>query len=186
MRERSMEIEEAFLHALDGDAVLFLGAGFSLGAINKADKDFPLANDLSKHLMTDLGESDEAPLQTSSEIYIERRYQAGLLAFLNQHLGVKAVAAHHQSFARPNWRRIYTTNYDDVFERAAKAEKKEVQTMTLTPRIPAPEEGRLDCIHINGFLPWADPANLDSTLILSETAYLTNRFNETPWASLSK
>ena len=153
------------------------------GAINKSGKGFPLANDLSKHLMADLGETDEAPLQTSSEIYINTRYGAGLLNFLNQHLGVKSIAPHHQSFARPNWRRIYTTNYDEVFEKAAKAEHKEVRTLTLTPRIPEPETGKIDCIHINGFLPWADPANLNSTLILSETAYLTNRFAETPWAS---
>jgi hypothetical protein len=175
-----MEIEEAFRHALDGDAVLFLGAGFSLGAVNKEGKEFPLANDLSKHLMTDLGESDEAPLQTSSEIYVKRKYEVGLLTFLNRHLGVKNIGPHHQSFARPNWRRVYTTNYDDVFERAAKAEEKEVRTLALTPRIPNPEKGKVDCIHINGFLPWTDPANLNSTLILSETAYLTNRFAETP------
>jgi hypothetical protein len=174
---------DQFRHALDGDAVLFLGTGFSLGAINKANKNFPLANHLSKHLMTDLGESDDAPLQTSTEIYIKRRYQSGLLAFLNQQLGVKAIAGHHQSFARPNWRRVYTTNYDEVFERAAKAENKDVRPLTLAPRIPKSEKGRIDCIHINGFLPSADPANLDSTLILSETAYLTNRFSETPWAS---
>src|SRR5271157_6237024 len=145
-----MEIEEAFRHAMDGDALLFLGAGFSLGAVNKANKDFPLANDLSinKHLMTDLGEPDDAPLQTSSEIYIKRKYEVGLLTFLNQHLGVKRIAPHHQSFARPNWRRIYTTNYDDVFERAAKADDKEVRTLALTPRIPSPEKGKVDCIHI--------------------------------------
>ena len=179
-----MEIEEAFRHAVDGDAVLFRGAGFSLGAVNKASKDFPLANDLSKHLMTDLGESDETPLQTSSEIYIKRKYEVGLITFLNQHLGVKSIAPHHRSFARPNWRRVYTTNYDDVFEKAAEADDKKVRPLALTPRIPNPEKGKVDCIHINGFLPWADPANLNSTLILSETAYLTNRFMETPWASL--
>jgi hypothetical protein len=140
--EDVVEIEEAFRHAIDGDAILFLGAGFSLGAVNKANKNFPLANDLSKLLMTDLGESDEAPLQTPSEIYIRRKYQVGLIAFLNQHLGVKSIAPRHRSFARPNWRRIYTTNYDDVFERAAEADDKKVRTLALTPRIPNPEKGK--------------------------------------------
>jgi hypothetical protein len=165
-----MEIQEAFRHALDGDAVLFLGAGFSLGATNKAGKEFPLANNLSKDLMTDLGESEDAPLQTSSEIYVQRKYEVGLLTYLNQHLGVKDIAPHHKSFVRPSWRRIYTTNYDDVFEKAAKAENKGVRPLTLTPRIPSAEKGSVDCVHINGYLPWADPANLNSNLILSETA----------------
>lgn len=30
-----MEIREAIIHALDGDAILFIGSGFSLGATNE-------------------------------------------------------------------------------------------------------------------------------------------------------
>lgn len=33
-----MEIREAIIHALDGDAILFIGSGFSLGAINEGIK----------------------------------------------------------------------------------------------------------------------------------------------------
>ena len=33
-----MEIREAIIHALDGDAILFIGSGFSLGAINEGKK----------------------------------------------------------------------------------------------------------------------------------------------------
>lgn len=33
-----MEIREAIIHALDGDAILFIGSGFSLGAIMRGIK----------------------------------------------------------------------------------------------------------------------------------------------------
>ena len=116
--------------------------------------------------------------------HIEGKGEVGLLDFLKQHLGVRSVASQHKSFVRPHWRRIYTTNYDSVFETAAREEGRRIRSLILTPRIPAPEAGETDCVHLNGFLSWANAQNLNSTLILSETAYLTNRFMESTWASL--
>ena len=99
-----MDIDEAFRHAIDGDALLFLGAGFSLGARNQLGEDFPLSTDLSTSLMRELGETETVPLQIASELYAKKMGEVGLLAFLNQKLGVSRVAAHHRSFAKPNWR----------------------------------------------------------------------------------
>ena len=179
-----MDIKEAFRYALDGDAILFLGAGFSLGARNKRGEDFPLANDLARHLTHALGETEAVPLQIASELYVKSKGEVGLLDFLNQHLGVQTVGAHHRSFARPKWRRIYTTNYDAVFETAAHEEGRRIRPLVLTPRIPPTKNDETDCVHLNGYLPWANAQNLDAELILSETAYLTNRFLESSWVSL--
>jgi len=179
-----MDIAEAFRHALDGDAVLFVGAGFSLGAINRRNEQFPLSNDLSKLLMSAIGETEVVPLQIASELYMGRKGRVGLIDFLNQQLGVREIAAYHKVFGQPSWRRIYTTNYDEVFETAARQVGRQVRSLILAPRLPTPERGQIDCIHINGFLPWANAENLDSMLVLSETAYLTTRFLESPWALL--
>jgi hypothetical protein len=179
-----MEIEEAFRLALDGDAVLFLGAGFSLGAINRGRRHFPLSSDLSMMLMAALGETESVPLQIASELYARRNGEVGLLHFLNEHLGVQSVAPHHVSFGLPNWRRVYTTNYDEVFEKAALQADHQTRSLVLTRQIPAPSRGQVDCIHINGFLPSAAAQNLHSTLILSETANITSRFVDSIWASL--
>jgi hypothetical protein len=164
-----MEIDEAFRHALDGDAILFLGAGFSLGAQNQAGEDFPLGTDLSTSLMEDLGEEEKVSRQIASELYAEKKGEVGLLHFLKEKLGVREVAAHHKVFAAPNWRRVYTTNYDEVFETAVRLVGRRVRPLILTPRIPQAERGETDCIHINGYLPWANAQNLTSNLILSET-----------------
>src|ERR1019366_7606805 len=115
-----MELPEAFRHALDGNAVVFLGAGFSLGSSNREDKDFPLASHLARDLMLDLGKPESVRLQTASSIYIRERGAVGLLAFLERHLGVQEVACYHRTFARVPWQRVYTTNYDEVFEKAAR------------------------------------------------------------------
>ena len=95
-----MEIEEAFRHALDGDAILFLGAGFSLGAINKFDKEFPLANDLSKHLMADLGETEDAPLEASTIVnrqMNERRHAYYPFRVARRYLALLHVTGHLNS-----------------------------------------------------------------------------------------
>jgi hypothetical protein len=179
-----MEFDEAVRHALDGDAVLFLGAGFSLGATNANDHEFPLGTNLSRDLMVALGETETVPLQTASQLYSDSRGNVGLLSFLKDHLGLRAVAPHHKLFAKPKWRRVYTTNYDDVFEAAAREEGQSIRPLVLTPEIPPPDGDCVDCIHINGYLPWANAANLHDQLILSETAYLTDRFTTSAWAGL--
>jgi hypothetical protein len=75
--EGKMNIEEAFRHALDGDAILFLGAGFSLGAYNNRGDEFPLPNDLACHLIDALGETEVVKLQTASELFAKRGDVAG-------------------------------------------------------------------------------------------------------------
>lgn len=180
-----MEIEEAFRHALDGEAILFLGAGFSLGARNNSKGGiFPLTNDLASHLMAELGEKEFVPLQTASEIFIQRKGELGLLQYLNEHLGVKSVAHHHELFAIPKWRRVWTTNYDAVMESAAKVAGTKIRPLTLTSFIPPAEAGTVDCVHINGYLPSASVRNLNDALVLSETSIITSKFAETTWAAL--
>jgi hypothetical protein len=180
-----VEIDEAFRHALDGDAILFLGAGFSLGARNNSKGGaFPLANDLAAHLMGELGEKESVPLQTASEIFIQRKGELALLTYLNEHLGIKSVAQHHELFAIPKWRRIWTTNYDAVIESAAKIVSTRIRPLPLTSFIPPAESGVVDCVHINGYLPSASVRNLNEALVLSETSIITSKFAETTWAAL--
>ena len=48
-----MRLEESIMHAIDGNAVLFLGAGFNSGAINFNDERFPLGNELCQRIIED-------------------------------------------------------------------------------------------------------------------------------------
>jgi hypothetical protein len=132
----TLELTAAVRHALDGNAVLFTGAGFSLGAVNKAGTSFPLSNDLSEHLMGDLKETERVPLQTAAELYVGRHGEVGLLDNLNKHLGVISVGAHHEEFARIPWRRVYTTNYDEVFEIACRQQSVNVRRSWRKCRSP--------------------------------------------------
>ena len=45
------KIEKIVKDALDGNAILFLGAGFAVGATNVNKTNFPLANSLCRELI---------------------------------------------------------------------------------------------------------------------------------------
>jgi hypothetical protein len=134
--------------------------------------------------MAELGDPDVAPLQTATEVFVQRKGEVALLSYLTLHLGVQSVATYHELFAVPKWRRIWTTNYDAVMELAAFNVGTKIRPLSITPSIPRPESGTIDCVHINGYLPSANVQNLNAALVLSETAILTNRFAESQWAAL--
>ncbi len=51
----ALSMDEAIKYAIDGDAVLFLGAGFSHEARNKKKEFLPVGKDLSVALCRELG-----------------------------------------------------------------------------------------------------------------------------------
>ena len=71
-----MTIEEAIRHALNGNAILFLGSGFCKGAINAAGREFPLGGELCSRMIKDGGidvSEDSTEDQNDCE-YIAERY----------------------------------------------------------------------------------------------------------------
>ena len=50
-----MDVNEAIKRALDGEVILFLGAGFSIGGTNKRGRALPSATELSSHLCEKMG-----------------------------------------------------------------------------------------------------------------------------------
>ena len=66
-----MELNTAIRHALDGNAVLFLGAGFSIGGTNKINKALPNASELSFQMCDELGIERSDDLALISERFID-------------------------------------------------------------------------------------------------------------------
>ena len=100
--------------------VLFLGAGFSADATNKLGEPIPLGETLCRKLWSFLRftkESDDNRLQDLFELCLagDKRQLAFLLRDL---FTVDRLADWYQLLTKPYWYRIYTTNVDDVVERA--------------------------------------------------------------------
>ena len=87
-----MELIKALQHAIDGNAILFAGAGMSKGAINLQNAEFKSGKELEKELLRRCDCPEELPLQVISEVYIDKFGLDSLITFLRQEFQLKRVA----------------------------------------------------------------------------------------------
>lgn len=182
-----MEIREAIIHALDGDAILFIGSGFSLGAINEGNKKIETATPLAHKLLTecDFEEKDFTnDLGIASRIYQSTKSEIDLIEFLRKEYTAIDVTPEQEIIAQINWQRIYTTNYDNVFELACEKNKKKIQSVTLSDRPNDFKNKSNLCIHINGDIKRLTQEKLNSEFKLTNVSYLTEDFNKSEWLTL--
>ncbi|PCQ38542.1 SIR2 family protein [Providencia rettgeri] len=81
-----------------------------------------------------------------------------------------------------NWRKIYTTNYDDLIEKSLSLIGK-TYTVVTCDDIPHQYKDCTDmCFHINGNIINIKESDLESKIKLSQSSYLdSNQFSDTPW-----
>lgn len=180
-----MEIKEAIEHAIDGNAVLFIGAGFSFGAEN-LEGSLPLSGrSLAKRLYELSGvETDDDNLSLASQMFLRMRSPSVLASLLREMFTIKKPAPHHLQIASMNWRRIYTTNYDNLFELSANQEGKAVTPVILTD---SPEKHISDshvCVHINGFIQRLEHGDFASNFKLTFESYLRDDFTPSKWRTV--
>jgi hypothetical protein len=145
-----MKVGEAIRHALDGNALLFVGSGFSRYALNVQNKQLPTGKHLAALLSAALGRDTDAALDIIADQYLERFGETSLIQLLREALIVKeTVEAQRTTLSLP-WRRIYTTNYDDVVERTSIEAGNTFEPLVARPeQLALPSISRA-CVHLNG------------------------------------
>ena len=78
------------------------------------------------------------------------------------------------------WRRIYTTNYDNVVELAAGKIAKKIAHATLGESAN-PDRAITQCVHLNGRLKSVAFATFARDIKLTRASYLTDTFLNTGW-----
>ena len=128
-----MNISTALKHAIDGNALLFLGSGFSVGATPLKGDKFLTGRQLADYLSK---ECNLAPptddLSFASQRYRKVFSDEKLVLELQDLFTVNNVTNNHRRFAEIQWKAIFTTNYDNVLERAFIEKKKRLQAVTLS------------------------------------------------------
>lgn len=125
-----------------GRCVLFVGAGFSIGAHSRTGPILS-TSDLEKKLKEILDEPEDSSLifdELAEDI--EQSGQGDLLreALLN-HLTCTEHLEHHEIIINHEWRSIYTTNFDNVCEAASVGRRKQLHPIS---RLKDLEVGILD------------------------------------------
>lgn len=177
-----MNLDEALEFVLAGRALLFTGAGFSRGAVNIRGTPFKAGRAFAAHLAKLSGLAEDTSLEDASEWFTGQHGKDRITDELQQEFTVKQVSPAQIEVLRHPWKRIYTTNYDNVAESAAAQAGKKLTPATLSDTVHAlPKTGTL-CVHLNGFIDRLNVPTLDSEIKLTDTSYLTNIVAESPWA----
>jgi hypothetical protein len=179
-----MDLNEAARRVHLGRSILFTGAGFSIGATSYSGKPLTDAIGLAKDLSESIGEDETLPLDLAADGFIEKHGNVQpLIRRLQDTFMVKDFQLFHSDISKLPWNRVYTTNYDNLFEECRRRERQTPSVATLSERpVDVLEAGLI--VHLNGFVERLSPSSWDNDLILTTSQYLSDKVTRSPWAEV--
>lgn len=184
-----MKIDEAIVHAIEGEAILFAGSGFNYGAKNIKGNAFPLGNELCERLIVDgnVDVTGDSPADKNDSLYIADKYlktntKRDLKEFVLNEFTCSSVSESQKTILGLPWQRIYTTNYDDVIETTSK--QINVLRESIAPQTKIAEVCRTKnaIIHLNGSILNLTDASFDREFKLTMTSYQHRSLPDSDWA----
>lgn len=179
-----MELKEAINKIFEKNCLLFLGAGFSQGAINVLEKEMPTARILSDQLDELSGGQNEGNLEEAAEQYIEEIGEYQLVPLLHKTYTAKEVTNGQKTISDCCWSRIYTTNYDNIIEFASSRKGVAMTPVTLSSRVKEYKDKKSVVVHLNGSIANLKPSALTEEFKLSASSYNTQSFLNSEWVTL--
>lgn len=185
----TMTIEEAIRLLPRGKCILFTGSGFSFGAKN-AHKDSSgkfcdvrSAYDIMMDLAAMAGIADEKNLNLGDVAdYCRKNIPLGnLINFLKKEFSVTDVSDDHLAIGSIEWRRCYTTNYDEILEIAHKKNGRPISSITINTREKDAGKSKGACIHLNGVISNLSEGTLDNEFKFTHRSYLVDEFTASDW-----
>lgn len=178
-----MRYEQALRIAKSGDAILFIGSGFSYGIESIVGHTLPTAKDLATILCKEAQIREVNDLKKASRRFTDTKGGGALVELLKDYFTVNKTTKDHEIVAQLPWLRVYTTNYDNCFEIAAANNKIRYQSLD-TDSNPKGNIAKNNVIHINGFINNLDIGKLGSTFKLTSQSYLTSLFRDSEWCEV--
>ncbi len=175
-----MELQEAIEHAIRGNAILFVGSGFSLGAKKPDGTYIKNVPDLISQLcLAVYGENQNVSLPDVASDYCSVFGEQKTLSFVKREFTVLETTDAQRGICAINWRRIYTTNYDNVVEQSCLASGIEITSVSPTDS-RLRQNGKV-CVHFNGFVNTATPSRFLTQLRLSGESYSARSIAQDEW-----
>jgi hypothetical protein len=178
-----MDYQEALNFALNGQAIIFTGAGFSAGTTSLDDLAPPQGEELAHILGAQSCSKLVNDLKDASDVAIPKLTADIAVPLLHELFRLKKVTEAHLSIASVPWLKVYTTNYDDAFEFAYSSVGKPYTS--ITPSSPTDQPRNINIIfHINGFINTLDKRTLLTEFKLTNRSYQTIEFLDSPWSNI--
>ncbi|NEW94647.1 SIR2 family protein [Rhodopseudomonas sp. BR0M22] len=166
--------------------VLFVGAGYSLGAKCRSEdgrlSDLVDARGLVSLLKDSLKEDNEE-LGELAELYQDEHGEHGLFKLLSSLFVVTSVTPTQKAILGYRWKEVYTTNYDNVLQTSCTELGVRYSTYSTSKRPSDVDHRTLPLIHVNGMVAGATFRDFRSEIKLTNTQYYTDDFSRSPWGS---
>ena len=112
------DVEKCIDGVVSGHGILFVGSGFSNEATDHEGRNLLTGRQLNELMLKEIGASRHYDLDISSREYIRKFGEIALLNLLRERFTAKEATEEQRVIARSDWKRIYTTNYDNVLDLA--------------------------------------------------------------------
>src|SRR6056297_366723 len=179
-----MELSAGIQRILDGEAILFVGAGFSLGATNLRNRFLLSGQAIADHFSVLSGLSKGMRLEDAADAYIEMFDVDSLINEIQEEFTAQDVCDYHRMVAALPWKRIYTSNYDNVLEFASRMEQQNLTPVTIGDDVYKIPKNKRICVHLNGYVDGLDRTKIQTELKLTDESYITASIADSEWAML--
>lgn len=183
LKKEGVDVDLMLRKISTGRAILFTGAGFSIGTSSVEGTAPPLASDLSKAICQ-LGEfTEDDDLRYAADYYISSGYdKAKLITLLKNKFTLSNVGDTHKNICTANWRRFYTTNYDKSIEIATSNAGRVVECIDIDYSTTEYYKRENLCIHLNGSIDSLTSDSLENSFKLSTSSYISSdAFTTSDW-----
>lgn len=163
------------------ETILFVGSGFSAEANNKSGENFLTGHALAERLKQALGyeDSESVPLEDIAGDFVPEK-SALLYDILYPLMVAKNVSPEQMEVIKQPWRRIYTTNYDDISEFSLHEIGKEAESLSFYDPVRKPKT-KPQVVHLHGYIHHRDKWNVDEKLVLTRNSYVRQQAVPQPW-----
>lgn len=189
--KKTMDYKSIYQEILNGDAILFVGAGFSVG--NKSTNgEFKTGKKLAHYLCDQVKLSRTDNLNIACSKYLNTfstkvEAVSSLLLELKKEFTTSFICETHEWLLDLPWKRIYTTNYDDLIENTSKKSKIDRKSINILRNIE-PQSVVNSIIHINGYIHDLDVEKeyleMDELFKITHESFFKDSFLSSDWKSL--
>jgi len=171
------EFERRLDLARNGGGILFCGAGFSADCLNfEPDQTIGTGAQLLRLFNEQLRQDPPyTNLQNAADVLHDRIGDHGMMKLLKDRYNIANVTADMTDLLRYPWQSIYTTNYDNAIEIAARSANVKVEPLNNTDDPNAKAYGTT-VIHLHGYIQKWNIHNFNESCVLGAESYskLTN------------
>lgn len=177
-----MELEDALRRVYLGRSVAFMGAGYSAG-VEAIEGEIPYGFEFATELALAAKEPADLALDLAASVYQHAKCVPTLRDLIPKRFTARAESSDHTRIASLPWRRIYTTNYDNVIE-VGRASARLPYSVATARDHPIHHAHEFTVVHLHGFVGRLNEGDWDEEYVLTNEQYASDLLRTSGWVEM--